>query len=146
LDRVFCYGTLCVPEIMHRVAGRDIPAGPAVLDDYACYAVRNRHYPAAAPEPGSSITGLLYSGLPPAELVLLDSYETLEYRRLRVSVTTEAGRRAQAWVYVIRSQYSARLSAARWSLEEFFRTQAENYLRGLGAGGGFRRPPSSFPV
>lgn len=143
LNRLFCYGTLCVPEIMRRIAGREIPAVPAVLDDYAIYAVRNRHYPAAVAEPGFSITGLLYSGLTPAELALLDRYETMEYRRLRVNVTTDEGRRMQAWVYVIRPQYRSRLSAERWSLEEFVGMQVENYMKALATGGNFRHPASS---
>lgn len=143
LDRLFCYGTLCVPEIMHCIAGREVFAVPAVLDDYACYAVRNMHYPAAIPEPGSSITGLLYSGLTSGELALLDRYESVEYRRLWANVATETGRRAQAWVYVFRSQYSSRLSDRHWDLEEFVRTRAVNYLGVLRAGGGIKHPTAS---
>ncbi len=140
LDRLFCFGTLCVPEIMHGVAGRDIAAMPAILDDYACYAMHNKYYPAALPAAGGSITGLLYSGLTPHELSRLDRYEGAEYRRVRVSVTTEEGRQAQAWVYIIRPQYKSRLSRQLWSLEEFIKNKAGNYLRALAAGGDFRHP------
>jgi gamma-glutamylcyclotransferase (GGCT)/AIG2-like uncharacterized protein YtfP len=138
LDRLFCYGTLCVPEIMRQIVGREIPAVPAVLDDYACYLMRNQHYPAAASAAGSSITGLLYSGLTPRELALLDSYEGTEYRRLRVSVTTDEGRQAQAWVYVLRSQHAALLTDQAWSPDEFIKTQSENYRKALAAGRDFK--------
>jgi gamma-glutamylcyclotransferase (GGCT)/AIG2-like uncharacterized protein YtfP len=131
LDRLFCYGTLCVPEIMREIAGREIPAEPAVLDDYACYIVRYQYYPAAVPMAGASISGLLYSGFTPHELLLLDRYEGTEYRRARVSVTTEQGRQAQAWVYIIRPQYEARLSDRKFNLEEFLKTEAQEYLRGV---------------
>jgi gamma-glutamylcyclotransferase (GGCT)/AIG2-like uncharacterized protein YtfP len=131
LDRIFCYGTLCVPEIMHTIAGREIPAVPAVLDDYACYIVRYQYYPAAVPMAGASITGQLYSGLTPHELSLLDRYEGTEYRRLQVNVTTEQGRQAQAWVYIIRPQYQARLSGLKFNLEDFLQTEAQEYLRGM---------------
>src|SRR5688572_10417037 len=117
LDRVFCYGTLCVPEIMHGITGREISAEPAVLDDYACYIVRYQYYPAAVPMAGASITGLLYRGLTPHEVSLLDRYEGTEYRRVRVSVTTDSDRQAQAWVYIIRPQYEARLSDRKFNME-----------------------------
>src|SRR5688500_15330281 len=116
LDRLFCYGSLCVPEIMQAIVGREISAEPAVLDDYACYIVRYQYYPAAVPMAGASIAGLLYSGLTPQELLLLDRYEGTEYRKVRVSVTTDADRQAQAWVYIIRPQYEARLSDQQFNL------------------------------
>src|SRR5688572_17362980 len=118
LDRLFCYGTLCVPEIMRQVIGREAPAIPAVLEDYACHLVRDKYYPAAVPATGCSATGLLYSGLTQNELLLLDRYEGAEYRRLRVSVTTDEGRQARAWVYIIRPQYTARLSDQQFNLED----------------------------
>lgn len=140
LDRLFCYGTLCFPEIMWQITGRKITPVEATLREYACYVVRNQNYPAAAPSPGSSIKGLLYSGLSARELALLDRYEGLEYRRLRVSVTTGVERQAQAWVYVLRPRYGSRLSDKLWNLEEFIRTQAENYKKAVAAGGSFRHP------
>jgi len=140
LSRLFCYGTLCLPEIMHQVVGRRILPVKAGLRDYASYAVRNRHYPAAVPAAGSSISGLLYSGLTARELALLDRYEGIEYRRLRVVVTVDGGTRAQSWVYVLRPQYGSYLSAQSWSLEEFIKTQAENYRKALAAGRDFKHP------
>jgi gamma-glutamylcyclotransferase (GGCT)/AIG2-like uncharacterized protein YtfP len=131
LDRLFCYGTLCLPEIMQRIIGREIPAVPAVLENYACYLLRNRHYPAAVATSGAAITGLLYHGLTLRELSLLDRYEGTEYRRLRVSVMTLEGRSAQAWVYVIRPRYSGRLSAQQFDLESFMETEAQEYMRGM---------------
>jgi gamma-glutamylcyclotransferase (GGCT)/AIG2-like uncharacterized protein YtfP len=110
---------------MLRTAGREIPAEPAVLDDYACYIVRYQYYPAAVPMTGASISGLLYSGLTPDEFSLLDSYEGTEYRRTRVSVMTGQGRQAQAWVYIIRPRYQARLSDRKFDLEEFLKTEAQ---------------------
>lgn len=131
LNRLFCYGTLCVPEIMQQIVGRDIPSVPAVLEDYACYLLHNESYPAAMPAAGCSITGFLYSGLTQRELSLLDRYEGTEYCRQRVSVTTDNGRQAKAWMYILRSQYRARLSAKQFNLEDFLKTEAEEYLRGM---------------
>lgn len=146
LDRLFCYGTLCLPEIMQQVIRRKTSGVKAELQDYACYLVKGRHYPAAAPAAGSTLTGLLYSGLSARELALLDHYEGLEYRRLRVSVTTHDGKQAQAWVYVLRPHHSSRLTEKTWSLEEFVKTQAENYKKALGAGGVFRHPVQSEKI
>lgn len=143
LDRLFCYGTLCLPEIMHQIVGRKISPVKASLQDYACYTVRNRHYPAAAHTAGSSITGLLYSGLTARELALLDRYEGIEYRRLRVGVTLEENKHAQAWVYVLRPQHTAQLTDQVWSLEDFIKGQARDYLRALTESREFRHPVSS---
>lgn len=140
LDRLFCYGTLCLPEIMCQIVGRRIPAVKASLPDYDCYALRNRHYPAVMHAAGTSTPGLLYSGLTPRELALLDRYEGIEYRRLRVGVTLGDHKQAQAWVYVLRPQYASCLSSERWSLEEFVRKQAEKYRKALAAGGDFKHP------
>ncbi|HEX5057034.1 MAG TPA: gamma-glutamylcyclotransferase family protein [Gammaproteobacteria bacterium] len=131
LDRLFCYGTLCVPDIMRHIIGRSIPGVPAVLEDYACYTLRNERYPAVVSAPGESTAGLLYGGLTQKELALLDRYEGTEYRRQRVSVATEEGRRAQSWVYIIRPQYSARLSDQPFDLEDYLETEVQEYLRGM---------------
>jgi gamma-glutamylcyclotransferase (GGCT)/AIG2-like uncharacterized protein YtfP len=140
LDRLFCYGTLCVPEIMHQIVGRKVLPVKASLRNYACYGVRNRHYPAAVYATGESISGMLYTGLTARELALLDRYEGIEYRRLRVGVTMHDGKQAQSWVYVLRPQYASDLSDERWSLEEFIKTQAENYWKALAAEWDFRHP------
>jgi gamma-glutamylcyclotransferase (GGCT)/AIG2-like uncharacterized protein YtfP len=135
LDRLFCYGTLCLPEIMCQIVGRQVPAVKASLLNYDCYALRNRHYPAVMHASGANTAGLLYSGLSARELALLDRYEGIEYRRLRVGVTLGDHKQAQAWVYVLRPQYVSRLSAERWNLEEFIRAQAKSYMKALAASG-----------
>jgi gamma-glutamylcyclotransferase (GGCT)/AIG2-like uncharacterized protein YtfP len=131
LDRVFCYGTLCAPEVMRRIIGREISPTPAVLEDYTCYLLRDQRYPAAVPAEGAALEGLVYSGLSALELMRLDRYEGMEYRRLRVSVMTLEGHRTHAWVYIIRPQYKGRLSDQKFNLEDFLETEAREYLRGM---------------
>lgn len=115
LNALFCYGTLCAPEIMRTMIGRVPPARLAILPAYACYRVSGRAYPGVVADQGSCTEGLLYTGLTDAELKKLDTYEGREYLRLRQTITTSPGQQAvQAWVYVIHPLCRARLSRTRW--------------------------------
>jgi gamma-glutamylcyclotransferase (GGCT)/AIG2-like uncharacterized protein YtfP len=131
LDRLFCYGTLCMPEVMQHIIGREISPVPAVLEDYTCYLLRDQRYPAAVAAEGAALEGLVYSGLTGLELMRLDRYEGVEYRRLRVSVMTLEGRRMHAWVYILRPQYEGKLSDRKFNLENFLETEAQEYTRGM---------------
>lgn len=117
-ERLFCYGTLCLPEIMHAVCRTQPDGMPATLAGYACYALTGRHYPAIIPAKGGKEGGVLYTGLRRGQLARLDSYEGEEYRRRRVWVNVGI-ERVQAWTYVLRPRYYYRLSRRRWSLEQF---------------------------
>lgn len=117
LNDLFCYGTLCAPEIMRAVIGRVPPARLAVLPAFACYRVSGKTYPAVVADQVSCTEGLLYTGLTDVELKKLDTYEGGEYLRRRQTITTSPGQQvAQAWVYVIHPLCRARLSRTAWKV------------------------------
>lgn len=127
-ERLFCYGTLCIPEIMRRVSGGLPAATSAVLDDHACYALAGLAYPGILPEKGARVSRVLYQGLSRAQLTRLDAYEGAQYLRRRVWVTTDSGQTVQAWTYLLHPRYYRRLSQASWSLEQFRREHLQVYL------------------
>ena len=131
LDRLFCYGTLEFPVLMHSVSGRHYPAVPAQLPGYGCYRVRGEVFPGVLLEPGASTSGTLYSGLGPAQLRMLDRYESPLYRRRRVRVYDDRGRDCVAWVYVVAVRERRRLSAEPWDREAFATHHLTDYLRAL---------------
>lgn len=128
-DRLFCYGTLCLPEIMQSVCGSGTrPDGRAAsLQGYACYTLTGKHYPAITPVKGGKVGGVLYTGLRRVQFARLDSYEGEEYRRRRVWVNIGV-QRVPAWTYVLRPRYYYRLGHKRWSLEQFRHEQLKFYL------------------
>ena len=127
-NELFCYGTLCVADIMRRVSGSLPASAPATLTNYACYGLVGWVYPGIVPLKGARVDGVLYQGLSRAQLARLDAYEGEQYRRLRVWVAVEDGQRVQTWTYVLQPRYYHRLTGASWSLERFQREQLPIYL------------------
>jgi gamma-glutamylcyclotransferase (GGCT)/AIG2-like uncharacterized protein YtfP len=115
MNELFCYGTLCAPEIIRGLIGRVPAARLALLPAFACYRVSGKTYPGVVADQSSSTEGFLYSGLTDAELKKLDAYEGGEYLRRRQTVITSPGRQSvQAWVYVIHPLCRFRLSRTIW--------------------------------
>ena len=126
--RLFCYGTLMLPEVMQSIIGRSLRPRPAVLPGYRLYSIKRAVYPAVLPEKGAEVRGVVYRGLRLADIRRLDAFEGREYRR-KACVINSAGRGLSAWVYVYREAYRARLGEAGWSLARFRRRHLHDYLR-----------------
>ena len=60
MPRIFAYGTLGFPEIVHALTGRRFASRTAVLDGFARYRVRGRIYPDIVPAPDSRTAGVLW--------------------------------------------------------------------------------------
>jgi gamma-glutamylcyclotransferase (GGCT)/AIG2-like uncharacterized protein YtfP len=117
--RLFSYGTLQFPEVLAAVTGCHLQGDKAVLDDYACYLVRERDYPGIIPERGAGVEGVVYTGIGETHLRKLDRFEGELYERARVCVTDAEGNPQQAWTYVIRDALRDRLTRTPWSKEDF---------------------------
>jgi gamma-glutamylcyclotransferase (GGCT)/AIG2-like uncharacterized protein YtfP len=117
--RLFSYGTLQFPEVLSAVTGCHLEGNRAVLDDYACYLVKDKVYPGIIPERGASVAGLVYTGIGEAHFRKLDRFEGELYQRVRVCVTDPEGNPLQAWTYVICDSMHGRLTRAPWNPEEF---------------------------
>ncbi|MCJ1314606.1 hypothetical protein MMC25_008288 [Agyrium rufum] len=94
--QAFFYGTLMAPQVLHRVcSGTSTPSTshterftiqPAILHDYRRHRVRHADYPAILPISGSSVRGVLVSGLSDRDVLLLDVFEGDQYVRRKVKV------------------------------------------------------------
>jgi len=113
---------------MKLVTGLNLPFVPARLNGYQCLKIKNRTYPGIIKNPSQFIDGILYKEVSAHALVLLDQFEDILYERLLVDVVGET---QQAFVYVIKDEYSHRLDEQAWSLEEFKRKYLNKYLRDI---------------
>ncbi len=132
---VFVYGTLQFPDIARAVTGQERPAAePATLYDYARYAVKRAPFPAIVPEAGGHVRGLVYTGVGPAALARIDAFEGEFYRRQTVTAVTDDGRRIEAYAYVVRLRYRARLTHGAWDEDAFAHRWHDAYVRACRTG------------
>ena len=126
---LFCYGTLCDPDIMRRVSDHKGPGEAAKLFGYSRVALRGVPYPGILPRAHDYTEGILYRGLSRHQLRRLDSYEQNQYVRIRVPVKTAQNSQLQAWTYVLHPRYYRRSCRRPWSLKAFQARQRAAYLR-----------------
>ena len=124
---LYTYGTLQLPEIMSQIVGRAVLGRAARLSGFARYRIRDRVYPAIVESPGAQLSGVVYDGLGPEELVRLDDYEGPIYERRVVEIEVD-GDVLLACTYVLRPEHAARLSTEPWDLERFEREHLASYL------------------
>jgi gamma-glutamylcyclotransferase (GGCT)/AIG2-like uncharacterized protein YtfP len=128
---LFCYGTLIHPQIISAVIGRLPRSEPARLNGYQIYSVKSTPYPALINCDTATVDGIVYQGLSPGEMQLLDDYEGDEYQR-RQSVLLIGDNRLSAWVYVYKSQYRNRLAGQGWDYTQFVERHLSVYLARFG--------------
>ena len=119
MQRLFAYGTLMCPEIMHQVAGPVPPARPALLHGFARHPVRGEVYPAITPESGRKIEGLLYQIADPLAWQRLDAFEGKMYLRAQVRVEIRDKHMTDAQTYVVKPEYLHRLERVNWDYQHF---------------------------
>lgn len=99
LELLFVYGTLMKPDVQKQEIGRVTESLPDILKGYRKSKVKidNNEYPIITPSTNLNdfIKGCILL-VTPAELELLDEYETKAYERKKVILSS--GR--EAWTYV----------------------------------------------
>ncbi len=130
MNRLFCYGTLQVPQVIQAVTGHTYSGIKAALPGYAIYRVINAEYPGIVHSPGSSTEGILYDNVSDADLKVLDLFEGEFYRRQMLEVSLEDHAFRPAWVYVIAEQHLGILSEERWSLTDFLENGLARFMKG----------------
>ncbi len=129
---LFAYGTLMCPDILDRVAACRPAYAPATLAGYRRYAVRNEVYPgivedheASVRDAGvtaASVRGVVYWEVPEDAWRRLDRFEGEMYARRSVRALLEDGTSTDAATYVVKAEFTHRLTASEWSYEEFLRS------------------------
>jgi len=105
-DLLFCYGTLCA-ETCWRATGAPTPetALPALLQGYRSFHIPASSSSGIAPDPQSSVPGLLIT-ISPTGWDALDAQEGEHYQRSPVSVTC-AQETLVVWTYLWRPHIKA---------------------------------------
>ncbi|MGD8566769.1 MAG: gamma-glutamylcyclotransferase [Gammaproteobacteria bacterium] len=119
MQRLFVYGTLEFPEVVHKVLGTTLEGENAWLRGFARYLLINREYPGIIRDAGSVTEGVLYHGITPKHLRALDRYEDNIYQRQRVQVVDLRGDTVEAWAYVIPPRHRRLLSRKPWQRNAF---------------------------
>jgi len=114
---VFTYGSLMFAPVWERVVKGRYRSAPAHAKDHARYAVAGESYPAAVPERGAGIDGVLYFDVSPADLRALDRFEGGEYRRATIAVEVSGEAPLKAGIYLWED--AERLSSTAWDPEAF---------------------------
>ena len=128
-DRLFCYGTLQIPEVIKTVTGRTHAGVTARLLDYAIYRVKTARYPGIVYSPDKETTGILYKGVSEEELKILDLFEGDLYERICLDVIKHNGKNQKAWVYVVPETQKEKLTHEPWHLKEFLEKDFEAFMR-----------------
>ncbi len=134
-ERLFAYGTLLLPAIMHAVIGRRASGRAATLAGYARFLMGGETFPAIVPDARRETRGLLFDDITRGELTRLDAYEGDLYAQVRVEVGLDAGERADALTYVLLPEHRDQLTAKLWDRERFAAEQAAAFLKSLRAEG-----------
>ena len=128
MQRLFVYGTLEFPEVVNHLLGTELRGENAVLNGYARYMLVNRHYPGIIRRPNARVEGILYHGITPKYLRLLDRYEDEIYERKMIQVTDSQGHCIDAWSYVIPLRFKKELTSLPWNREKFANHHLKRFL------------------
>ena len=129
MARLFCYGTLQIPEVITTVTGTSFAGVPARLDGYACYRVKDAHYPGVVPCADKNTEGVLYTGIEEKDLQVLDRFEGSLYERQLLKTVTLDGHLRSAWVYVTPSAKAKQLTNQPWFLQDFLNYDMEAFMQ-----------------
>jgi gamma-glutamylcyclotransferase (GGCT)/AIG2-like uncharacterized protein YtfP len=130
MNRLFCYGTLQVPQIIRAVTGRIYQGMTATLHGYAIYRVKNAEYPGIIRIADRETEGIVYDNLSAKDLNVLDLFEGDFYRRQLLDVRLSGGSNSKAWVYVVADNHKDILSDESWCLENFMDNGLESFMKG----------------
>ena len=119
MQTLFVYGTLEYPQVVYKLLGTELRGEPAVLNGYARYLLVNRPYPGVIRQPEAQVDGVLYHGVTPKYLRLLDRYEDEIYERKQVKVIDSRGQNVDAWVYLIPLRFRKELTGRPWNRDFF---------------------------
>lgn len=135
MHSLFCYGTLMYPPLLSHLLGSEADVCDANLIGYRCLAVKGEKYPGIVSSTDDCVRGLLVQRIPAGAWHRLDRYEGEFYQRKIVPITLDTGAQAEAWAYVFRPRYSARLGRRAWYYDRNAEHYARNQLQALAASG-----------
>ena len=127
---LFVYGTLMCEDIFEQVAGSSPRAQKATLKDFRRFAIKNEHYPGVINQQGSQVEGLVYDDVSERSWALLDRFEGDMYSRQEVNVHLDNGNTMDAFVYVVKPEYTHLMENSDWSYDRFLTTLKTQFITG----------------
>ena len=119
MTNVFLFGTLCWPDLLHRVGGKTCPEGQAaVLNGFQVSWAKGHGFPAIHQVTGSVAHGMVLRGCDAAVLNRLDHYESGFGYSLHPVEVQESDGPLQAQVYLPPDGISA---GEVWNLADWVR-------------------------
>jgi gamma-glutamylcyclotransferase (GGCT)/AIG2-like uncharacterized protein YtfP len=122
----FVYGSLLAEEVLQLLFGRVPTSSNAVLRGFLRHSITGKQYPIIIPTiPTDSVRGKVLHGITADETRILDYFESDEYDRKEVVVTTDEGKELVAYTYVATADTHEQLKdqlIREWDYE-FFRLQ-----------------------
>lgn len=128
-DRLFCYGSLQVAEVICEVIGRTPSGQPATLPDYRPFRIKGATYPGIALTEGAKTPGVVLCDLTENEFARLDAVEGEPYERKLKQVRISSGSSVAAWVYLLPADKLNCLSEEVWDLAAFRRNDLGEFMR-----------------
>lgn len=120
--RLFVYGTLRFPEILHSLLNRTPHNEPDSAEGWRAAEIPGETYPALVPANGI-VPGLVLDGLGPREWDIVDAFEGPFYELRRIPLTS--GR--SEWSYVCTDPSA--VGADDWSPGRFAQAHLGEYVR-----------------
>ncbi|ADP84231.1 gamma-glutamylcyclotransferase family protein [Pseudofrankia inefficax] len=130
---LFAYGTLTFAPVLDALLGRRPPVTAAIVPGWRAARLPGRPYPGLVPAPDGRASGLLLSGLTPAEWALLDSWEGDPYRvrRVRTAVADSAGPATGPFAFTYTWRSVDETAPEDWDRDRFADEWLERYVTRL---------------
>jgi gamma-glutamylcyclotransferase (GGCT)/AIG2-like uncharacterized protein YtfP len=129
--KLFCYGTVQIPEVIEVITGKVHSGVKAKLPGYAMYKVRNKVYPGIIRSSNSETVGILYTDIDEEELEELDLFEGDLFKRKRLNIIQQDSNECKAWVYVVPDHNKDRLTKDQWNLKDFLKNDFNNFMKNI---------------
>ena len=130
-DRLFVYGTLLFKQVWQCIVGKEVSNEPAAAPNWARYYVKAKPYPGIKHQLGSSVDGMLITGLNDEDWAKLDAFEDNIYSRQIIELIDNRGVSVCANAYVITNESAIYLSDKVWTPAEFSRLQLDKFVSDL---------------
>ncbi len=130
MSALFVYGTLMCEDIFEKVTGIIPIAQKATLRGFRRFSIKNEHYPGVVGQDGYQVEGLVYDNIPEQCWELLDSFEGDMYHRRAVKIHLVNGKIVDAFVYVVKAEYTHLMEECDWSLGRFVTSGKTRFVEG----------------
>lgn len=123
MSNLFVYGTLMFEPVIRELVETMPIHRIAEARDVARLQFRDQDYPGLIECPGSTVRGLLFTGLQPETISVFDRFEGSDYERRPVQLAI-----GTAEAYFVRESCRDQLSDIIWDPDAFQRDKLESYL------------------